>query len=62
MGGVATCVKNSESHNVLKVTEGKEYIITRHSEFITPINVINIYGNVESRTKVIVLMKNGKNS
>ena len=53
-GGVATCIKLSESKGTLQTFEGKddlELIITRHSQFKTPINVINFYGAVESRAK-----------
>ena len=32
-------------------TDDDEFIITRHSQFNIPINIINIYGEVESRTK-----------
>ena len=52
MGGVATLVAEEDADKVLKVSEGKEgneYIVTRHSQFVVPINVINIYGEVESR-------------
>ena len=52
MGGVATCIDNKEAYNALKVTEGAnddEYIVTRHSQFITPINILNVYGETESR-------------
>ena len=55
MGGVATAVANDDCDDVLKVSEGKEtneYIITRHSQFQRPVNIINIYGDVESRTSV----------
>ena len=27
-----------------------EFLITRHSQFQTPINVINVYGEIESRS------------
>ena len=53
MGGVATCVAVREASNVLKVAEGvndDEYIITRHGQFRTPINIVNIYGETESRS------------
>ena len=53
MGGVATCISNKEASNALKVAEGvseDEYIITRHSQFRTPINIVNIYGETESRS------------
>ena len=52
MGGVATYVEESDTDNVLKVSEGKEsneYIVTRHSQFSTPINIINVYGSQECR-------------
>ena len=44
-GGIASCVVQSEEDHCLKVSEGKksnEYLITRHSQFSTAINVINI--------------------
>ena len=35
----------------MKYSEGdQEYIITRHGQFCKPINIINIYGEQESRT------------
>ena len=43
---------------MLKVSEGKknnEFIVTRHSQFKVPINIINIYGDIESRTPVDVI-------
>ena len=52
-GGVCTLIKESEKGNTLKVKEGKdgkEFIVTRHSQFLVPINVINIYGEQECRT------------
>ena len=52
MGGVATCIDNKEASNALKVTEGSdddEFVITRHGQFRTPINVVNIYGEIELR-------------
>ena len=51
-GGIATCVKSNEALHTLKAFEGthdNEILITRHSQFNTPINVVNIYGEVESR-------------
>ena len=54
MGGIATCVMDNDVKSTLKVTEGNdgnEFLITRHSQFTHPINIINIYGDVESRTK-----------
>ena len=41
-----------ERNYALKVAVGKEedeYLITRHSQFKTPINVINVYGESETR-------------
>ena len=52
-GGVATCVKVKDRQHTLKVhegVEGQEFLITRHNQFATAINVINLYGNVESRS------------
>ena len=52
MGGIATAIKNQEAHNTLKVSEGSdkdEYIVTRHGQFEVPINIINVYGEIESR-------------
>ena len=54
MGGVPTLVRNENVSNVLKVTEGQkdnEFLITRHSQFVIPINMILIYGEQESRVK-----------
>ena len=51
-GGIATCIKNKDVKDTLKVFEGKddeEMIITRHGQFDIPINVINIYGSQECR-------------
>ena len=55
MGGVATYVANKDDPQVIKTSEGKEeneYLVTQHSQFVKPINIINIYGDVESRTAV----------
>ena len=52
MGGVATAVKEEDSKDVIKIAEGAdddEFIITRHSQFLVPINIMNIYGETESR-------------
>jgi len=43
--------------NTLKVGEGEnnhEMLVTRHSQFVRAINVINIYGAVESRSNKIL--------
>ena len=52
-GGVATSVSQEDSKHTLKVKDGPnndEYVITRHSQFKVPINIVNIYGETESRT------------
>ena len=44
-GGVATCINVHDRMHTLKVYEGNnghEILITRHSQFIVPINVINV--------------------
>ena len=49
-GGIATCVQSKDAMHTLKVFEGEdenEILITRHSQFVVPINVVNIYGEVE---------------
>ena len=54
MGGVATLVRKSEANDVLKVSEGSddnEYLVTRHSQFLVPINIIIVYGEQETRYK-----------
>ena len=53
-GGVATAICQNESNRVMKVKEGvdkDEFVITRHSQFKVPINIINVYGETESRDK-----------
>ena len=55
MGGVCTAIVNEDAEQVLKVSEGtngNEYLITRHSQFVKPLNIINVYGDIESRTPV----------
>ena len=52
-GGVATLIKSSDSEYTLKVFEGEnglEMLITRHTQFAVTINILNIYGVVESRS------------
>ena len=51
-GGVATCVNEADRKYTIKVDGDDsvlEMVITRHSQFVTPINILNIYGAVESR-------------
>ena len=52
-GGISTSVTNSESTFCVRVEEGiddNEYILTRHSQFEPPINILNIYGQQECRS------------
>ena len=51
-GGVGTCFDSSLAGSVLKIKEGEknEMLVTRLDNFYTPINIINIYGEQESRT------------
>ena len=54
MGGVSTSIRNDEKQYVVKTAEGAEqdeFMITRHANFHTPVNVIVIYGEQESRVK-----------
>ena len=56
MGGVATAVVEDEKSSTLKMLEGEnkdEFIVTRHGQFQRAINVINYYGEQESRTENI---------
>ena len=53
MGGVATAIRENEKMYAIKTDEGlekDEFLITRHSQFMPPINVINCYGEIESRS------------
>ena len=53
-GGVATVVANYLKANTVKVAEGQEgdeYIITRIDNVLPPVNIVNIYGQQESRTQ-----------
>ena len=52
-GGVATIIANHLKQNTVKVAEGREgdeYIITRLDHVVPPVNIVNIYGQQESRT------------
>ena len=54
-GGIATCIVENERLHTLKLVEGDadlEMVITRHGQFQTPINIINLYGAVESRSSI----------
>ena len=51
-GGVATLVAEHLRPNTVKVGEGKEgdeYVITRLDHVTPAVNIVNIYGDVESR-------------
>ena len=53
MGGVATLVSENDKDHFVKLSEGEnddEYLITRHSNFLMPLNIINVYGETESRS------------
>ena len=53
MGGVATAIVNDEKSTTLKILEGDnkdEFIVSRHGQFVRPINIVNNYGETESRT------------
>ena len=44
-GGISTLVKVDQRNNTLKVSEGKdgmEFMVTRHSQFQVPINIVKI--------------------
>ena len=56
-GGVATCVSEADRCYTLKVGGEKsdlEMVITRHSQFVTPVNVLNVYGTVCPGTPLYV--------
>ena len=51
-GGISTSVLNNDAPSCIRVAEGKddnEFIVTRHSQFETPVNIINLYGQQECR-------------
>ena len=50
-GGIASLVHEKDKDTVIKVAEGtddQEYIVTRHGKYNPPINVMNVYNEVES--------------
>ena len=54
MGGVSTAVINDLKPFAVKVKEGDEddkFLITRLEHVTPPINIVNIYGEIESRSK-----------
>ena len=63
-GGICTLVRDSHLADTLKVREGSnedEIIVTRHAQFQIPLNIINIYGEQESRTSKERLEENWDN-
>ena len=47
MGGVATFVSSIDKNSFVKLSQGEnddEYLVTRHSNFLMPLNTINVYG------------------
>ena len=60
-GGIATCMKDKDAMNTLKVFErlnDDEVLITRHGQFETAVNVINFYGSQECRTRRNKILEN----
>ena len=54
MGGVSTAVKNDLKPHAVKVMEGEdddEMVITRLEHTTPPINIVNVYGEIEGRCK-----------
>ena len=52
MGGISTSVVEEEKDYVIRTKVGKdrdEFMVTRHSHFFQPLNIINIYGEHEGR-------------
>ena len=53
-GGISTSVLLNDAPHSVKVDEGRdenEFVITRHSQFEVPVNVLNMYGQQECRMK-----------
>ena len=60
MGGIATGIRKDESQFCLKVDEGEnndEYLITRHCQFLKPINISNCYGEKKEGATILKLRK-----
>ena len=56
MGGVATFVNEKDKDSFVKLAEGEnddEFLITRHSNFLLPLNIINVYGEQENRASKV---------
>ena len=50
-GGIASLVRESDKDSIVKVSEGlddQEIISTRYAKYNPPINIMNIYNEVES--------------
>ena len=45
-------MRDTNLNDVSEGTEDNEYIVTRYSQFVTPVNIILVYGDQESRSKV----------
>ena len=61
MGGVATFVSNEVKAQALKVTEGEgedEFLVTRLGHVVPAVNVINVYGGIESRMTKLEVTEN----
>ena len=59
-GGISTSILDEEAAFCVGIDEGKEsneFIVTRHDQFVTPINVINFYGQQECRTSKDIIEK-----
>ena len=57
-GGIATCFQHHDRLHTLKShdeNEGHEMLVTRHNQFSVPINIINVYGQVESKCTSTVI-------
>ena len=52
-GGIATLVDKKYENDTFLVSKGKdtEFVVTKHTQFAVPVNVINVYGESECRTK-----------
>ena len=53
MGGVSLSVPKDNLHSYLKIKEGEgsdEYIIVRNRKYTPPLNIITLYGELESRS------------
>ena len=61
MGGVATLVANQVKAHAVKVKEGEdddEFLITRLGHVVPAVNILNIYGGIESRMSKQKVLEN----